>query len=245
MDMQLYFVLLTFWGTLCSAQFRPTRFRLTAERGGPPQGAQFVPIPTITGFPTGPRPFKRPQPITGIPPPPPEPSAANTEEPVTLPITMAPPTLTITEETSTDFLLISSSSSATPPPPPPPTNMAVSVTQPPSTYKPITTSTVATPTSSSSSPKDDGLVYNLYSQDDDGSYYFEYLTKQAAHRKEQGFFKRESGFQDKVHVKTGLYSFISPEGTPVRVDYIADENGYRAYESSRVARKFANTRRHL
>ncbi|RZF47797.1 hypothetical protein LSTR_LSTR006061 [Laodelphax striatellus] len=234
MDMQLYFVLLILWcASWSSGQFRPSGFRLTAERGGPPQGAQFVPIPTITGFPTGKRPFKKPQPITGIPPPPPEPTA-NTEEPLTVPITNPPPI----EEVSSEFFPTSSTTIA--PPSPSTTNIVVSVTQPPSTYKPQTTTTVP-PTVTTA--KDDGLVYNLYSQDDDGSYYFEYLTKQAAHRREQGFFKRETGFPDKVHVKTGLYSFISPEGTPVRVDYIADENGYRAYESSRVARKFANTRR--
>jgi hypothetical protein len=43
------------------------------------------------------------------------------------------------------------------------------------------------------------------------------------------FRKLESG--EVITVVTGLYVFITPEGRKFRVDYIADEMGYRAKQT--------------
>lgn len=50
-------------------------------------------------------------------------------------------------------------------------------------------------------------------------------------RTEQGFFKRDAFFENPIHVKTGTYSFTSPEGVAFRVNYVADERGFRTFMS--------------
>ena len=46
-------------------------------------------------------------------------------------------------------------------------------------------------------------------------------------QEETGFTLHENG-QD-ILVKKGFYRFVSPEGLNFRVDYQADENGFRAF----------------
>lgn len=48
---------------------------------------------------------------------------------------------------------------------------------------------------------------------------------------EQGRLITTNGGWEYVVAKTGSYSYISPEGIPISVDYIADENGFRAVGS--------------
>nr|CAD7454035.1 unnamed protein product [Timema tahoe] len=45
---------------------------------------------------------------------------------------------------------------------------------------------------------------------------------------EQGRLITPNGGWEGVIVKKGYYSYISPEGIPISVSYIADENGFRA-----------------
>ncbi|KAF6204939.1 hypothetical protein GE061_019105 [Apolygus lucorum] len=77
------------------------------------------------------------------------------------------------------------------------------------------------------------LIYNESSMSDDGNYTFDFLVSNSVYRREQGFLKKSLvkpwGL---ILVKTGAYSFTSPEGTLHRIDFVADENGYRAFESS-------------
>lgn len=64
---------------------------------------------------------------------------------------------------------------------------------------------------------------------DEHSLFFSFISEDSIHRMERGFFKRDPNSDDLIHVKTGLYSFESPEGDEYRVDFIADENGYRTF----------------
>ncbi|KAK7081854.1 hypothetical protein SK128_006053 [Halocaridina rubra] len=58
----------------------------------------------------------------------------------------------------------------------------------------------------------------------DGTYYFRCLTSDGKQR-EEGARLKESG----THEVTGSYSYVAPDGTLVAMEYIADENGYRAF----------------
>ncbi|XP_071440071.1 uncharacterized protein [Hetaerina americana] len=65
-----------------------------------------------------------------------------------------------------------------------------------------------------------------------GQHSLRYVTENGISVAETGHFKPISGLtrvgaNDYVYVKEGSYSFTSPEGQFYRVDYIADENGYR------------------
>ncbi|XP_068231650.1 protein transport protein SEC24-like [Palaemon carinicauda] len=58
----------------------------------------------------------------------------------------------------------------------------------------------------------------------DGTYYFRFATSNGIQREEGS--RLTSPF---THEVTGSYSYIAPDGTLVAMEYIADENGYRAY----------------
>nr|CAD7569458.1 unnamed protein product [Timema californicum] len=45
---------------------------------------------------------------------------------------------------------------------------------------------------------------------------------------EQGILKPNADGTDNVLVKQGSFSYISPEGQPISLSYIADELGFRA-----------------
>nr|XP_026486357.1 uncharacterized protein LOC113393595 [Vanessa tameamea] len=65
----------------------------------------------------------------------------------------------------------------------------------------------------------------------DGSYSFSYSTGDGKQAQETGYLKDafidNTGAPQGTHVKEGSYAYISPEGTPIEVSYIADENGFR------------------
>lgn len=56
------------------------------------------------------------------------------------------------------------------------------------------------------------------SNEENGKYSYELQTDNGISQSEQG----AAGI-----VAQGSYSYTSPEGIPVRVDYVADENGYQ------------------
>ncbi|XP_050072862.1 larval cuticle protein 65Ag1-like [Anopheles maculipalpis] len=57
----------------------------------------------------------------------------------------------------------------------------------------------------------------------DNGYRFSYETKDGQAREEVGTFDPSTGAMS----VTGWYSYRTPDGTEYRVDFIADENGYR------------------
>ncbi|XP_069674223.1 endocuticle structural glycoprotein SgAbd-2-like [Periplaneta americana] len=63
--------------------------------------------------------------------------------------------------------------------------------------------------------------------EDNGSYKFSYETENGIAVQEEGTIK-SLGQQGEAAVVQGAFAFTSPEGYPVKVTYIADENGFRA-----------------
>jgi hypothetical protein len=61
----------------------------------------------------------------------------------------------------------------------------------------------------------------------DGSYQFSYETENGIAAQEEGSIKNR-GHQDEAAFVQGVFSYTSPEGYPIKVNYIADENGFRA-----------------
>ncbi|XP_071442458.1 endocuticle structural glycoprotein SgAbd-2-like [Hetaerina americana] len=61
----------------------------------------------------------------------------------------------------------------------------------------------------------------------DGSYAYSYQTGNGISASERGFLK-SPGTQLEAQVAQGSYSYTAPDGTPITVNYIADENGFRA-----------------
>jgi hypothetical protein len=57
--------------------------------------------------------------------------------------------------------------------------------------------------------------------------FFSYETENGISAQEQGTIKNP-GQQDEASVVQGTFSYTSPEGYPVKLNYIADENGFRA-----------------
>ncbi|XP_055641877.1 endocuticle structural glycoprotein SgAbd-8-like [Toxorhynchites rutilus septentrionalis] len=60
----------------------------------------------------------------------------------------------------------------------------------------------------------------------DGSYRWNYETGNGIIAEEQGFLKNP-GSEQEAQVAQGEYSYTSPEGQLIRVQYIADENGFQ------------------
>ncbi|KAH8253358.1 hypothetical protein KR032_005055, partial [Drosophila birchii] len=71
------------------------------------------------------------------------------------------------------------------------------------------------------------IKYNK-EQSEDGSYKTEYETGNSIIHEETGFLKDFETNPNGVLVQHGQYSYQSPEGTLVNVQYTADENGFRA-----------------
>lgn len=59
----------------------------------------------------------------------------------------------------------------------------------------------------------------------DGSYQFSYTSGDGSQQQARGFVKNLGQKNLEAQVVQGSYSYTSPEGTPITVTYIADENG--------------------
>lgn len=64
-------------------------------------------------------------------------------------------------------------------------------------------------------------------QSHDGSFAYGYTTGDGQHAQAQGFVKNLGNKELEAQVVQGAYSYTSPDGTPISVKYLADENGYR------------------
>ncbi|CAG9785098.1 unnamed protein product [Diatraea saccharalis] len=62
----------------------------------------------------------------------------------------------------------------------------------------------------------------------DGSYQYSYETGNGIAAQEQGYLKNAGVKDAEAQVAQGSFAYTSPEGVPISVSYIADENGFRA-----------------
>ncbi|XP_026729287.1 endocuticle structural glycoprotein SgAbd-2-like [Trichoplusia ni] len=62
----------------------------------------------------------------------------------------------------------------------------------------------------------------------DRSYQYSYETGNGIAAQEQGYLKNAGVKDAEAQVAQGSFSYSSPEGVPISVSYIADENGFRA-----------------
>nr|CAD7400933.1 unnamed protein product [Timema poppensis] len=65
-------------------------------------------------------------------------------------------------------------------------------------------------------------------RDEVGQFYLNYESADGTRVSEQGILKPNADGTDNVLVKQGSFSYISPEGQPISLSYIADELGFRA-----------------
>ncbi|XP_030388582.1 endocuticle structural glycoprotein ABD-4 [Scaptodrosophila lebanonensis] len=60
----------------------------------------------------------------------------------------------------------------------------------------------------------------------DGSYKYSYETGNGINVEEEGYLKN-AGTDNEGQVAQGFFSYTSPEGVPIRITYLADENGFQ------------------
>lgn len=59
----------------------------------------------------------------------------------------------------------------------------------------------------------------------DGTYTYSYISGDGSQQQARGFVKNLGQKEIEAQVVQGSYSYQSPEGTPITVTYVADENG--------------------
>ncbi|KAL0840391.1 hypothetical protein ABMA28_015648 [Loxostege sticticalis] len=62
----------------------------------------------------------------------------------------------------------------------------------------------------------------------DGSYQWSYETGNGIAAQEQGYLKNAGVKDAEAQVAQGSFAYTSPEGIPISITYVADENGFRA-----------------
>ncbi|XP_051167959.1 endocuticle structural glycoprotein SgAbd-2-like [Leptopilina boulardi] len=72
-----------------------------------------------------------------------------------------------------------------------------------------------------------GIRSQSHDSSPDGSYAWQYETENGISASETGSPKA-GGPEGQSEVVQGRYSYTAPDGTPITVEYIADENGFRA-----------------
>ncbi|CAH0558095.1 unnamed protein product [Brassicogethes aeneus] len=65
-------------------------------------------------------------------------------------------------------------------------------------------------------------------QNPDGSFSYSYSTGDGQQAQAQGYLKNAGNKETEAEVIQGSYSYTAPDGTPITVNWIADENGFRA-----------------
>ncbi|XP_054287913.1 larval cuticle protein 1-like [Macrosteles quadrilineatus] len=71
------------------------------------------------------------------------------------------------------------------------------------------------------------IVQRNYQQDDRGQFTNSYTQTDGANFQETGELRPTNDRLDNVIVKKGSFRYTSPEGIPVEISYVADENGFR------------------
>ncbi|KAJ8970216.1 hypothetical protein NQ317_007411 [Molorchus minor] len=62
----------------------------------------------------------------------------------------------------------------------------------------------------------------------DGTFSYSYITGDGQQAQAQGYLKNAGNKDTEAEVIQGSYSYTAPDGTPIKVTYIADEFGFRA-----------------
>ncbi|XP_030747948.1 endocuticle structural glycoprotein SgAbd-2-like [Sitophilus oryzae] len=62
----------------------------------------------------------------------------------------------------------------------------------------------------------------------DGSFSYSYVSGDGSQAQAQGYLKNQGQKDAEAEVIQGSYSYTAPDGTPITVNWIADENGFRA-----------------
>ncbi|CAH1368994.1 unnamed protein product, partial [Tenebrio molitor] len=62
----------------------------------------------------------------------------------------------------------------------------------------------------------------------DGSFSYSYATGDGQQAQAQGYLKNAGVKDQEAEVIQGSYSYTAPDGTPITITYVADENGFRA-----------------
>ncbi|KAL1138386.1 hypothetical protein AAG570_008450 [Ranatra chinensis] len=60
----------------------------------------------------------------------------------------------------------------------------------------------------------------------DGSYQYSYATGNGINVEESGYLKNP-GTQDEAQVAQGGFSYTAPDGTPIQIKYLADDEGFK------------------
>ncbi|XP_071447979.1 endocuticle structural glycoprotein SgAbd-8-like [Hetaerina americana] len=61
----------------------------------------------------------------------------------------------------------------------------------------------------------------------DGTYKYSYETGNGIVAEEAGFLKNAGVPEQEAQVAQGTFSYTAPDGTPITLQYIADENGFQ------------------
>ncbi|XP_049941520.1 endocuticle structural glycoprotein SgAbd-1 [Schistocerca serialis cubense] len=115
--------------------------------------------------------------------------------------------------------------SRAPPPPPPPRPVVPSQPLPAPAPQPAFVPARTIPQASS-----EGhwiIIKQAKDQGNDGSYRWNYETENGIAAEETGALKAIAPNEDGTAAQ-GFYSYTAPDGTPIRVTYTADENGFQA-----------------
>ncbi|KAH1014271.1 hypothetical protein HUJ04_003132 [Dendroctonus ponderosae] len=62
----------------------------------------------------------------------------------------------------------------------------------------------------------------------DGSFSYSYVSGDGSQAQAQGYLKNAGQKDTEAEVIQGSYSYTAPDGTPITVNWVADENGFRA-----------------
>lgn len=65
-------------------------------------------------------------------------------------------------------------------------------------------------------------------QNHDGSYNYAFETGNGISAHEEGYVKNAGVKDGEIQVQQGYFSYTSPDGHPISIQYIADENGFQA-----------------